>query len=199
MNIELLKKLIRLANNNPNEHEANAAARRACKMVAEDNFALLNNTVENLQDKYTVRTPPEARTWDDVKRSTEPEFKSRPPSGYNPSQAQWDYIMDLLNRNPFRSGPNPFDREYRGGQWSKQYDPKKWDNENPTEPIPKQQYHPDDAKYYERRKERGFGETKFPLKCKTCGNVKLTLFMGLPEMFECNSCQWTAYERNKDK
>lgn len=33
MNIELLKKLIQLAGNNPNDNEANIAARRACKMM----------------------------------------------------------------------------------------------------------------------------------------------------------------------
>lgn len=38
MNLDLLKKLIRLANNNPNDNEANSAARRVCKMLEEDNF-----------------------------------------------------------------------------------------------------------------------------------------------------------------
>ena len=33
--VEILNKLIALANNNPNEHEANAAARRVCKMLAD--------------------------------------------------------------------------------------------------------------------------------------------------------------------
>ncbi len=38
MNLDLLIKLVKLANNNPNEHEANSAARRACKLIAEGNY-----------------------------------------------------------------------------------------------------------------------------------------------------------------
>src|SRR5258708_29378701 len=38
MNIELLTKLVKLANNNPNEHEANAAARKVCLIIAEAKF-----------------------------------------------------------------------------------------------------------------------------------------------------------------
>jgi hypothetical protein len=40
MNLDLLKKLVKLANNNPNENEANAAARKVCEMLAEANFNL---------------------------------------------------------------------------------------------------------------------------------------------------------------
>ncbi len=38
MNLELIEKLIRLANNNPNENEANLAARKVCEMLAEYQF-----------------------------------------------------------------------------------------------------------------------------------------------------------------
>lgn len=38
MNLDLLIKLVKLANNNPSEHEANSAARRACKLIAEGNY-----------------------------------------------------------------------------------------------------------------------------------------------------------------
>ncbi len=40
MNIDLLKKLTRLANNNPNENEANMAARKVCIMLQEGNWEL---------------------------------------------------------------------------------------------------------------------------------------------------------------
>lgn len=36
MNLELLRKLVKLANNNSNENEANAAARKVCEMLEED-------------------------------------------------------------------------------------------------------------------------------------------------------------------
>ena len=38
MNLELLQKLVKLANNNPNENEANAAARKVCLMISESEF-----------------------------------------------------------------------------------------------------------------------------------------------------------------
>ena len=45
MNIELLTNLVRLANNNPNDNEANAAARKVCKMIASN--GITNFTVES--------------------------------------------------------------------------------------------------------------------------------------------------------
>lgn len=38
MDKDLIVKLIRLANNNPNENEANMAARKACKLLGESDF-----------------------------------------------------------------------------------------------------------------------------------------------------------------
>lgn len=38
MNYDLIKKLAKLANNNPSENEANAAARKVCKLLAEGNY-----------------------------------------------------------------------------------------------------------------------------------------------------------------
>ena len=47
MNLDLLIKLVKLANNNPNEHEANSAARRACKLIAEGNFKFTADIPKN--------------------------------------------------------------------------------------------------------------------------------------------------------
>jgi hypothetical protein len=38
MNKDLIVKLAKLANNNPNDNEANAAARKVCRLLAESNF-----------------------------------------------------------------------------------------------------------------------------------------------------------------
>jgi hypothetical protein len=38
MNIDLITKLAKLANNNPNENEANLAARKVCRLLAEGDF-----------------------------------------------------------------------------------------------------------------------------------------------------------------
>lgn len=45
MDLEKLKKLTRLANNNPNDNEANLAARKVCKMLEEGNWALAPTVV----------------------------------------------------------------------------------------------------------------------------------------------------------
>lgn len=63
MSIERLKKLVELANHNPNEHEANSAARAACK--------LLETLKYNLTAKATVTSPSNPTghkysTYDDV-------------------------------------------------------------------------------------------------------------------------------------
>lgn len=211
MNLELLKKLVRLANNNPNEHEANAASRRACKMIAENDFAIFKNSVENLQDQYTVRTPPQ--TYADVRRSAEPEFKSKPQeTSYAKGPFDSDAFRDLFNRatrNPFYRSSSYWEAgDYRNIKCRvchKYKDTEFVEKESEfmcsecmgkanTEP----KYHPNDAKYYEQRKKRGFGDEKQPLKCKTCGQIKLTLFIGLPDLFECNFCQWTAFEKDRE-
>lgn len=47
MDLDILKKLVRLANNNPNEHEANSAARKVCKILEEDGFKSLNRPLSS--------------------------------------------------------------------------------------------------------------------------------------------------------
>lgn len=43
MNLELIKKLVKLANNNPNENEANLAARKVCRMIEEGKFEFVES------------------------------------------------------------------------------------------------------------------------------------------------------------
>lgn len=51
MKLDLLKKLTRLANNNPNDNEANLAARKVCRMLEEANFVLEEDVVSNYSSK----------------------------------------------------------------------------------------------------------------------------------------------------
>lgn len=74
MNIDKLKALIRLANNNPNEHEANLAARKVCKQLAGNDFALLK---EPARTSNTAK--PAADTWNSMHRSKEPFWRSGDP------------------------------------------------------------------------------------------------------------------------
>ncbi len=53
---ERLKKLVALANNNPNDNEANFAARKVCRILAEKKFSFIQQRVE--PRVATVSTPP---------------------------------------------------------------------------------------------------------------------------------------------
>lgn len=56
--LELIKKLIALANDNPNENEANSAARRVCKLLIEVNFTSRSASVPKPDIKYNHTSNP---------------------------------------------------------------------------------------------------------------------------------------------
>lgn len=106
MNFDLIKKLIRLANNNPNENEANLAARKVCSML--DGHEFNQTSIKTAADK--IRTGPV--TWNDVRRSTEPFQDGSENWTYQPSEAQKRYYEEDLFKDffwpnrPFRSKPD---------------------------------------------------------------------------------------------
>lgn len=140
MNLDLLKKLTRLANNNPNDNEANFAARRVCKMLEECDFKL----VENSQPS-----------------NPQPNFKHYA----NPFDNSWIYDL-FINYEKIRS------KDYKYST-----------------------YNPFNGPVY---KSPPIKEKRI-LKCVKCGSVKETLFVGHPDVYECNNCQWTAYTKGKVK
>lgn len=104
MKLEILKKLVALANNNPNDHEANTAARRVCKALAEDKF------IDQLSEPIT--------------RAKTPDFKSNPPPPQpNPNTNQYNPYSNAY-RNPSDIWEeffgNGFRKPYGGPQWDKQ-------------------------------------------------------------------------------
>lgn len=265
MKLDILQKLIALANNNPNEHEANLAARRVCKAIVEHKFIITYQGQTNTPPPKPRPTP------------NRPSPNPKPPTGtyYNPftwdeenpfeSSPFWD-IFEEFGKRGSKKPPNP----PKSGQWTKQEQPKgrkksdelrerenswqyeyyvvaideyfnpltrkhykmmfqdKWFDElkvrhysdtkefraganyGKPQDEPKTSYKTGykneqssytkaktDEEYYQRRKDRGFGDEFRDLKCKTCGKIKKTKFVGIEEMFECNDCTWTAFERNK--
>lgn len=152
MNYDLIEKLIRLANNNPNENEANLAARKVCKFLADHSFH--NDPPHGSQQKDWARNEP-----------------------FNPF-AGFDFesiFRDLNVRYPFT-------QEQRQGSWADEKKKPKWPGDAPFK-VPSEQ----------AKEER-------LLKCRTCKNTKLTKFVGLAELYECNTCQWTTYEaKSKSK
>src|SRR6516165_11215196 len=62
MNYDLIIKLAKLANNNPNDNEANQAARKVCRLLAEANF---NFPAHNGDDSRRRPTPHKQDDWYD--------------------------------------------------------------------------------------------------------------------------------------
>jgi hypothetical protein len=153
MKLEILKKLIALANNNPNDNEANLAARKVCKALIEDKY------VDQLKDVVI------------------PAAQTIPPN-YKPHPKQEQYYKEPFDFYDFfrRASNSPFNES-------------KWTGPPKNEPPKGTYYNPYTEEYVDKDKRK--------LKCKTCGKIKETKFRGLAEIFECNDCQWTAFERNK--
>ena len=104
MNLNLLKKLIKLATNNPNEHEANSAARRVCKLIAEADFKFVEDVI-NIRPQ--VASNP---VWKPTPKQEE-FFKDKGPRVYsNPVSSDWFRDMFTKARNnPYEARYNPFE------------------------------------------------------------------------------------------
>ena len=82
MNFNILIKLLKLANHNNADGEANAAARRVCKMLGEDNYKWIEAAIKG---GPKVAADKVGGSWNDVKRSTEPAwYSARQPNYSNP-------------------------------------------------------------------------------------------------------------------
>lgn len=178
MNIDLFLKLLRLSANNTNDNEANLAARKACKMLDD---ALKGNETVTLKPYQTSRVKPQPHpqsAYREQRRNNEqPPWSSRPQE---PPPFAYDNLADIL-RKMKEQYPNFGPRQT---EWPKD--------------KPKGGMYDDDGKryYYDHKSQRAKKVTR-KLKCKTCGDIIETMFVGAPEVFECNNCQWTAYQRNR--
>lgn len=63
MKLELIIKLVKLANNNPNENEANSAARRVCKLIAEGDFKFVEDKSPKPKEPLNVYWYHEQSFW----------------------------------------------------------------------------------------------------------------------------------------
>ena len=77
MNIDLLKKLTKLANNNPNENEANLAARKVCKMLEEGNWSLSEAPKTPVNKPIYHRSDPFVDLQEMIRRAAEQDAKRR--------------------------------------------------------------------------------------------------------------------------
>lgn len=178
MNLELIKKLTKLANNNPNDNEANLAARKVCKLLEEGNFSL-------------------------TQTNTTPTPSNRPQSYGNPfTEDIFDAIYGRGSRGPGKSR-TAYDK-VREEQNKQQYDPRKRETKYREDYYDYVEY---DEKIYNRPfsnvqyDEKGQRKSKLKriLKCKECKQNQETGFVGLPELYVCDKCQWTAFRKGKEK
>jgi hypothetical protein len=89
MDIDKLTKLVKLANHNPNDNEANAAARKVCSMIEKENFNFNNTYQQQTKQQPFVG-------WDGFVRAYQqntPQYNKR--SQYD---SQYDASKDTYER-----------------------------------------------------------------------------------------------------
>lgn len=117
MNVDLIIKLARLANENPNENEANLAARKVCQLLKAANYKF-NGAAPTPPPIYKQPAP---KTWNDVKRSTEPQWSSNKPPTPDPDYNPFvDFMNEFWTRND-----RPFADNYRGSYQPPRQEPPK--------------------------------------------------------------------------
>lgn len=181
MNLDKIKKFIRLANNNPNEHEANLAARRVCKLLAENNFALLESksAAANRMGAANNRT---TGTWEGFERSTEPQWRSNPSYG----SATYDHFADFI-RNYGQRRSKSWDADTKGN-WTDSA-PHVHVNDEPEQvkynpfTSPASEYDPATGERRKRKQELR--------KCAKCG-LEIMTFRIKEDPWVCQQCHWTG-------
>lgn len=219
---EKIRALIRLANKNPNEHEANLAARKVCEQLA-DRYTMPGKTAAGKMNEAILKewTDPKTgdlhiiisrlnlhgdnriinilkllkeaivgpRTWNDVKRSEEPEFRSAP----NPSRAGYEYVNDFFRKYGRAGGP------FGNVRWSG-FD---WANA-PEKDAPEPDCEPPRYKepYKDPRADQNFDwvtgnwkkkeRPQEKRKCSKCG-LEIMTFRIKEDPWVCNFCHWKEY------
>lgn len=206
MNIDLIIKLARLANENPNDNEANLAARKVCQLIKAAEY------------KFNITVRPESsgpKTWNDVRRSEEAQFRSKPPDkgvDFDP--------FDFLRQYAKQQG---WDKAYEGEWYNPNTEYKKSGQrkirivaiDNATNTYVREdgirisaaEYHQHPDLYYmDFRQEpknyyydpitgtnRRTSKPKRPLECTQCKQKIETAFVGVEATFVCHVCVWEKY------
>ena len=159
MNLELLKKLVRLANNNPNDNEANLAARKVCKMIEEAQF------------KFTTYESPPTRP---IYKDTNPNYR-RYGGWHGFDRSAWDaFYQRYTNQN---SEETPKEKEAKAKERS-------YDSETYTYSYYDEEKH-FDWEWFDRqaRKKQKFDQERV---CSKCGLRVRTFKKETP--FVCGIC-----------
>ena len=130
MNLDLLIKLVKLANNNPNDNEANLAARKVCKMIAEGNYNF--GQVKKASDKIPNAPRGSWVEYDQYKPPSNYQSASNPYTGNSSNPYSGDF-------NPFEDFFRQRSREgWRSRQEQNEKYYKPWVDPRPEEPRKKE-------------------------------------------------------------
>lgn len=170
MNIDLIIKLAKLANENTNDNEANAAARKVCRLIKEGNYQF------GLELANPIKP---GTTWNDLKRNDgPPPWSSKRPTTPRPDFHDWFVNMYTENHGQEKS----YDSETNGT-----YEYHQYTASDQNERV---------ANAREKR-ERRRQVPKRPLECTRCHKEFITGYVG--NLFKCDGCFCAEYNETKQQ
>lgn len=192
MNLDLITKLAKLANNNPNDNEANAAARKVCRLLAEGEFKFNGSSSSPIPPG---NRPEDGGTWNDVRRSAESfwksyypyerEYNTRPPTNPKPDPK----VKCKVCKVEYSIDANPYyfvcaSCQENAQKVKDQQSRTTWDDEVEV----------DDFDFFVsilNGSSRGGKRVKLEkdMTCTKCKAVFETAYVGVPETFICFGCQ----------
>lgn len=201
-----LEKLIRLANNNPNDNEANLAARKVCKMLENVRFNFKKPGVPpNNSRPGATRPSPTGRTgfnWDDVFRSPESFWRERDKEREREQKRAEEFNKERAREERARQArekeKTTQEKAWEGGaRGGGKTDRNKRNMDDMINDILNGKLHFEDFIInFSRVQESPFAEeykqTKVRnLKCTICKKIKATAFVGHESNFVCMECPWS--------
>lgn len=197
LNIDLVTKLAKLANNNPNENEANLAARKVCRMLEEADFQF-NDAAQPVNQARGATRPnpyhgfnPFEELWRDLnyRRDRQRRYSYDDETRYYSKDNPWSW--DPTWKNPAEEKKEPTYEK------PKTYQCKKCGHHKTTEfvghssqfmcmdCIAKEKFEESKAKHKTPKVSR---------KCSVCGRSFMTK---LDDPFTCGGCYITYARRRK--
>lgn len=139
MNFDILLKLIKLANHNNSDGEANAAARKACSMLAEENYKWIESV---------IKVPSSKQAGSQQRRSNTAE---------GPADVWEDMFRDIFGRGRSYYSKNPYERAREQYDQQEAYRKRKEEDERKEREYREEQRKRQEE--YERR-ERAYDKDK---------------------------------------
>jgi len=187
MNLDLLKKLVRLANNNPNENEANLAARKACKLLEEADFSTAPPVTPQRPASTYGQSSPTGR--DPFKDIFDEMFRNA-TTGWKPSEAQ-ERFWRGGSAGGGKSNRNPSEDDIRRENERIRREEQRFREQRNKENYYYKGPWMDEPREYKHAQER-------ELSCSKCTLKIWTKFVGDEKTYVCNVCQWNKFNEERE-